>query len=528
MRKNIFRNLVICLLTAILTTINLSAEDLVLLHTNDTHSMIQPDKDGLGGIQRRKVLIDSVRKAEKNVLLVDAGDAVQGTLFFKFFRGEVEYQLMDMLGYDIRILGNHEFDNGIEDIAKHNSKCKSDILSSNYDAGNTALNNILKPYTIKKVAGKKIGFIGLNINPKGLITDANIDGIAWSDIAEKANTLAYELKHKKKCDLVVALTHIGYEKGNDKMTDVELAQQSSDIDIIIGGHSHTLLNSENDAKFPRYIKNLNGRDVLVAQCGKSGKYLGYIKIDLDDLIDDDREIESKLIRVDSRLDSKRDATIDEFLSPYIHVVDSVNSVPIAFASMNMSNEERCGAFPNWTADFAQHFSTQLIDSLKQTHNTLQANDVVDFSIMNVGGIRQPLYMGNVSEGQILSTFPFSNRIVLVRIKGSDLRGVFETMARKGGEAVSNEVRVVVKDKSLCNVIINGKPLENDRDYLVCTIDYLAWGNDDMDSLTKGEIIWADKEEMSVRILEYVKWLTQVGLPICSDPGSRFIESITIK
>ena len=109
----------------------------------------------------------------------------------------------------------------------------------------------------------------------------------------------------------------------------------------------------------------------------------------------------------------------------------------------------------------------------------------------------------------LSAFPFSNRIVLVRIKGSDLREVFESMARKGGEAVSNEVRVIVDNRSLRNVLINGKPLENDRDYLVCTIDYLAWGNDDMDSLTKGEIIWADKEEMSVRILEYIKWLTEV-------------------
>lgn len=528
MIKNIFRGLIICLLTSVGATTNLNAEDLILLHTNDTHSMIQPDKDGLGGIQRRKVLIDSIRKAEKNVLLVDAGDAVQGTLFFKFFRGEVEYQLMDMLGYDIRILGNHEFDNGIEDIVKYNSKCKSDILSSNYDASNTALKNILKPYSIKKVAGKKIGFIGLNINPKGLITDANIGDIVWSDVAEKANALAYELKHNRKCDMVIALTHIGYEKENDKITDAELAQRSHDIDIIIGGHSHTLLNSENDAKFPRLIKNLNGQDVLVAQCGKSGKYLGYIKIDLDELLDDDREFESKLICVDSRLDSTQDANIDKFLSPYIQVVDSVNSVPIAFASMDMSNDERCGAFPNWTADFAQHYSEQLVDSLRKMHNAFGVNDAVDLSIMNVGGIRQPIYKGNVSEGQILSTFPFSNRIVLVKIKGADLRKVFESMARKGGEAVSNGVRVIVDNRTLRNVLINGKPLENDRDYLVCTIDYLAWGNDDMDSMTKGEIIWADKEEMSVRILEYVKWLTQVGMPICSDSGSRFVESITIK
>lgn len=525
MKKNIFGYIVISLLIAIFPSNNLNAEDLVLLHTNDTHSMIQPDKDGLGGIQRRKVLIDSIRNAEKNVFLVDAGDAVQGTLFFKFFNGEVEYRLMDILGYDIRIFGNHEFDNGIEEIAKYNSNSKSDILSSNYDAGNSALKNILKPYTIKKVAGKKIGFIGLNINPKGLITDANIEGIVWSDVVEKANALSYELKHKKKCDIIVALTHIGYEKENDKITDVELAQQSRDIDIIIGGHSHTLLNSENDTKFPRIIKNLNGRDVLVAQCGKSGKYLGYIKIDLDNI---NRQFESKLIRIDSRLDSKRDANIDKFLSSYVHIVDSVNSVPIAYATMNMNNDQRNGAFPNWTADFAQHFGKQLIDSLKKTHNSFELNDIVDFSIMNVGGIRQPIYIGNVSEGQILSTFPFSNRMVLIRIKGSDLREVFKTMARKGGEAVSDEVRVITDNKSLYNVLINGKPLEDNRNYLVCTIDYLAWGNDDMDSLTKGDIIWSDDVEISVRMLEYVKWLTQVGLPIYSDPESRFIEYISFK
>ena len=229
------------------TLLTASAKDLVILHTNDTHSLIEPGADGMGGVLQRKAIIDSVRAAEKNVVLVDAGDVVQGTLYFKYFKGDVEYPLMNMMDYDVRILGNHEFDNGLDELAKYYKDAKGARLSANYDFSNTPAKGIFEPYTIKKIDGKKIGFIGINIDPTSLISKQNYEGLVYRDAIEEANKTAALLK-KKGCDLVVAVTHIGYVKENEKPTDIELAEASKDIDIIIGGHSHTLLMPGDESK----------------------------------------------------------------------------------------------------------------------------------------------------------------------------------------------------------------------------------------------------------------------------------------
>ncbi|MDE6218462.1 MAG: metallophosphoesterase, partial [Muribaculaceae bacterium] len=176
------KNLTVAALVAAPTT-GIMAESLVILHTNDTHSLIDPDPaDGRGGVLQRQAIVDSVRKAEKNVLLVDAGDMVQGTLYFKFFKGDVEYPLMNLAKYDIRILGNHEFDNGLAELARHYSKVKADRLSANYDFSATPLKGMFDPFVIKKVGGKKIGFIGINVDPASLISRENYEGMKFRDI----------------------------------------------------------------------------------------------------------------------------------------------------------------------------------------------------------------------------------------------------------------------------------------------------------------------------------------------------------
>ena len=158
------RNIIACALAATVA-LSAAAERLVILHTNDTHSNIESDRNGVGGILPRKAIIDSVRKAEKNVILVDAGDMVQGTLYFKYFRGDVEYPLFNMMGYDVRILGNHEFDNGIDELARNWKKVKGARLSANYDFSKTPAAGLFKPYVVKKIGKKKIGFIGINVDP---------------------------------------------------------------------------------------------------------------------------------------------------------------------------------------------------------------------------------------------------------------------------------------------------------------------------------------------------------------------------
>ncbi len=495
---------------------------LVILHTNDTHSLIEPDAKGRGGVLQRKAVFDSVRKAEKNLLLVDAGDAVQGSLYFKFFRGDVEYPLMNMLGYDIRILGNHEFDNGLEDLARHWRTVKAASLSTNYDFDDTPLKGMFDPWVVKRIDGHNVGFLGINVDPESLIAKANYEGMDFDEVIESANETAKFLKEKKHCDVVVAVTHIGYVKENEKTTDVELARASRDIDIIIGGHSHTLIDPSDPAGKPYMIPNADGKDVLVAQAGKSGLYVGRIEIDLDRAAKGERNASYSLIPVTDRFAPETlDKNMTAFLSKYKHKVDSVNARPVGCVATDMVNSARVGAFPNWTADFGRWYGHMLVDSLRAAGHDIPP---LDLSIMNVGGIRSPWSAGTLTEGQVLSTFPFSNHMVLMRIKGEDLIETMRMAARKGGEAISSDVRVVSDaEGNLQHVIVDGREVDPDREYLLTTIDYLAWGNDDMVPLAEGEWIYSEDHEMVADMMRYISWLREMGIPVEGDPTPRFIR-----
>ena len=497
------------------------AESLVLLTTNDTHSNIDTDAKGIGGVLPRKAIIDSVRRAEKNVMLIDAGDAVQGTLYFKYFKGDVEYPLFNKMGYDIRILGNHEFDNGIDDLAKYWKTVKGARLSANYDFTGTPAQGLFKPYVIKKVGKRKIGFIGINVDPKSLIAAANTGAMKYSDAIESANKWAAWLKEKEHCDLVVAVTHIGYDLGPVKPSDVRLARQSKDIDIIIGGHSHTFVDPGSPAKTPYWIENAVGKPVLVTQTGKYGKEVGYIKIDLDHI--GDRKFDYEYIPVTDRFSpSAYDKEVEAFLAPYRQKVDSINSIFVGYSYEELPNAKSTGPLANWTGDMGANEMRHIVDSLRAVMPELP---YPDFALMNVGGIRQPMPEGAVTEGRILSMYPFSNKLMLIRIKGSDLIETFGIVAPKGGEAVSNAIRVVTdSQRRMTAVSIDGAPMDPERYYIVATIDYIAEGNDDMLPMARHEVLWQDEGELCLRVLSYVKRMTQMGLGIEPDPVPRFVEN----
>lgn len=498
-----------------------AAQSLVLLHTNDTHSNIDTDASGVGGILPRKAIIDSVRNADKNVLLIDAGDMVQGTLYFKFFKGDVEYPLFNMMDYDVRILGNHEFDNGLGELAKYWKDVKGARLSANYDFSDTPAKGLFEPYVIKKIDGKKVGIMGINVDPASLIAEENYRGMKFRDIIGTANATAAELR-RKGCDLVVAVTHIGYDVANGKTDDLDLARASRDIDIIIGGHSHTFVDPKTPDKTPYWIKNAAGRDVLVAQTGKYGRNVGYIKLDLRDF--SGRKIDYQYIPVTDRFAPEAyPARMRGFLEPYRQKVDSVNSHVIAWSDVDMANGESVGAYANWAGDFAARFGREVADSLRRAGVEVPP---VAFGMMNVGGIRQPMSRGAVTEGQILSTFPFSNRMRLIEITGRDLVETMRIVAPKGGEAVSSEV-VVVTDSTgrLERMLLEGAEINPDARYVVSTIDYVANGNDDMTPMKRHREIWRDDREVSVRILEYLYEMTRLGLPVQADPSPRFVKNV---
>lgn len=446
-----------------------SAEKLVLLTTNDTHSMIDPDDtDGLGGVLRRKVVIDSVRQADRNVLLIDAGDFVQGTLYFNLYRGEVEQRLMNELGYDIRILGNHEFDNGIDELADLLADSEAELLATNYDLSASPLARKFRPYTIREVGDKLVGFIAVNLNPEGMISEGNYDGVVYNDAIKAANAAAWWLKHIDKVDAVVAVTHIGYDPTMPP-GDRLLAESSEDIDLIIGGHSHDLIDPAKDGqgRLDSKVRNAAGREITVTQLGKSGKYVGRVELDLDSLTSD-----YEIIRIDSRLDNRTDRRLAEIIAPYRHGVDSLMNVPIGRSAVDMPRESQ--ALLNFASDF-------MLDKGRRIDKD------VDLAVINKGGLRRGLPKGDISEGMIITMLPFYNYLTIIDIKGSDLLEAFDVMAADGGNGVSRNVDITYDPATgrCTSVLIDGKPLDPDRTYRLSTIDYLAKGGDYMSSLKRG-------------------------------------------
>jgi len=246
-----------------------------LLHTNDWHSRIEPfpnnDRDypGMGGAERRATLIEKIRGEEKNVLLVDAGDIFQGTPYFNFYGGELEYKLMSTMGYDCVTLGNHDFDNGIEGIVKMLPHATFDFVNCNYDFTNTKLSEVVKPYKIIEKSGVKIGILGVGIDLKGLVPEKNYLPIKYLDPVFNSDKIAKKLK-EDGCDIIICLSHLGYQYKGDKISDRVLAEQSENIDVIIGGHTHSFL------KQAEYVKNKIGQLVLINQVGWAGLCLGRI------------------------------------------------------------------------------------------------------------------------------------------------------------------------------------------------------------------------------------------------------------
>ena len=255
------------------------AQRLIILHTNDTHSQIEPVRvgraAGLGGVERRLQYIDQVREeyGKRKVLLLDAGDYNQGTPYFTMAKGDLEVELMNAMKYDVATLGNHEFDNGKEELARRLKMAKHKTITCNYDFTNTCLGKIVKPYTIVRRGGMKIGIIGTTSYLEGNVMKSHLDGMVRLDGIERVNLYAYYLKKVKHCDLVILLSHYGFDGGSyDKPSDVLMVQSSRNLDLVIGGHSHTFLNE------PRVVEDLDGRKIPIVQTGSQGTVVGRFDI----------------------------------------------------------------------------------------------------------------------------------------------------------------------------------------------------------------------------------------------------------
>jgi len=261
---------------------------LTILHTNDVHSRIDPfpttdgKYPGLGGFARRAEMVKQVRAAERNVLLFDSGDIFQGTPYFNYYGGELEFRLMSEMGYDAATYGNHDFDNGIEGLVRQLPHAKFPFINSNYELSGTELSETTLKSKVFEKDGLKIGVFGLGIQLEGLVNPKLYGDVRYNDPISEANEQADHLKNELDCDLVVCLSHLGYDynakKYNfdvERVCDKHVAENSQNVDIILGGHTHTFLDE------PAYFINKVGKNVMVCQVGWAGIKLGRIDLLFD-------------------------------------------------------------------------------------------------------------------------------------------------------------------------------------------------------------------------------------------------------
>lgn len=262
-------------MTVLVCSVSLSAQNLTILHLNDTHSHIEPERAGTlaghGGVIEQAAYVDSVRTAEgaANVMLLHAGDFSQGSSYFTELGGDLEIDIINAMAYDAVCLGNHEFDNGINELARRLTNIKVPVVCANYNFKGSPLENLIKPYTIMEKAGRKIGVIGLLTDLSDVVSADVSVVIKYQNPKDALNLYAAELK-SKGCDLVIALTHLGYE--GEAYTDFELASVTRNVDIIVGGHSHT------DLKDYGQTVNLDGKKVVIVTDGKWGLNIGKLTV----------------------------------------------------------------------------------------------------------------------------------------------------------------------------------------------------------------------------------------------------------
>ena len=268
-------------LLASMTAVAKNHKQLVILHTNDTHSCILPlnenldnrDLAGRAGFLRRINMIKEERKQNPDLLLFDSGDFCQGSGYYTIFKGEVEIGLMNQMGYECTTIGNHEFDFGMENMAKLFKMANFPIVCSNYDCTGTVLEGLVKPYITIKRSGLKIGVFALSPKLKGLVFDGNCEGITYLDPAETAQKYIDILRKQEKCDIVICISHLGWAISD--YPDQEFLRQTEGCDLVLGGHTHTYMPTL------EYAPDKNGKMIPVDQNGKHGAFVGKLILDLE-------------------------------------------------------------------------------------------------------------------------------------------------------------------------------------------------------------------------------------------------------
>lgn len=467
-----FSPLLLVMLLACLTSCTLHRV-LTIVHTNDTHSQIDPlslKGTSTGGVEERATLLDMVRRSNKDVIYLDAGDAVQGQPYFNLWKGELEALCMNQQQLLAGTFGNHEFDNGPEPLLATLQLAKYQLVNCNYHCENTVLRDYVTPHLILERQGIKIGITGVTCDPNRLIFNSNWEGITYEPAVEAANREA-RLLREAGCKLVVLLSHEGYWE-TDTVGDRMIARQSHDIDVIIGGHTHT--NIENGL----VVRNADGKPVLITQTGGRANPMGMVKVYYTTRRKNcaiDSIVCSKIHRDDYVHTPEYQAVWDtisirRLVKPYRDQLTESMSRVIGHTDIDLTRGSHTAPLSLFTAK-----------AFQQIGQTLTGLDI-DASIMNQGGLRNDIPAGDITVGHIYQVFPFDNIITVIRIQGRYLQKMFAEnmmlrMPAMAGLEVTDE-----------GIRIGGQPIDPDRLYNLCTIDYLVEGNDGFIELSHADTI----------------------------------------
>lgn len=491
--------------------------ELLIIHTNDTHSQIDAAKTKTGtegGVVERASLLELMRKSDPELLYLDAGDMVQGSPYFNIWNGKVEVEAMNHQGLIASTFGNHEFDNGLTYLDTMLTQANFPILSCNYDCTGTILEPHVKKHLILECKGVKIGITGVTANPDKLVFDKNWKGITYLDPSEAANEEAAILR-KEGCDIVILLSHVGYAKA-DTIGDRRIARLSHDIDLIIGGHTHT--NLENGVE----VLNADGKPVILTQTGGKSNPIG--KIQIHTIVSGKHKNGRKAYSIESIECTKlhpadydlaglgQDAA--KLIAPYRNNLQAKMDIVVGRTETDLFRFRPQSPLGNFISDAMREIASEIY------------GHKMDVAVMNIGGIRNDIKKGDITLGDLYRILPFENTVSVIELKGRDLEAIVHAVEFKKLEAFSGlQVTLEQQDGKYkaTRILVGGEPINPERIYYVTTINYLAEGNDSMDAMknalknTDTGILIRDA------IHDYIKSLTAKGETINASLDDRVIE-----
>ncbi|KAG8837443.1 hypothetical protein FRB91_009928 [Serendipita sp. 411] len=458
--------------------------NVTIVHTNDVHAHLdqwragrgtdcEPEKECIAGYARIKSKVAELRQTLQDPIFLNAGDEFQGTLFFTYYGGEkISYSINDV-GYDAFTLGNHEFDKGQGELAAFLKNITFPIVCANFKTNDTAMNEVnIKPYTI--IEKHQIGIIGV-ITPdtKGTSSGAG-PGTEFSDPVAAVQAAVDELK-AQNITRIIALTHIGYDK------DIELAQKTRGVDLIVGGHSHTLLGNMTGAlgQYPTIAKNLDGDEVFVVTAYRWGEYLGKMSIAFDSagkIV----SYEGEPLRLGNT--TAQDTELQNQIQQWRQPFDTLSAEQVGTAEVVL--DQSICQYSECT------LGNVITDAMYEYRKNTGGN--VDAAIINAGGIRASISEGNVTRGMVLTAFPFLNGIVDLTWSGKQLLQIFEGVVSRystlSQHATTSFMQVSKQIKFSWNVNnnnqtklitfeINGEQVDLNKNYTIVALDFMATGGD---------------------------------------------------